>query len=133
MSAQKPFTQVETATATGPGTVFVAVVTVGRREESGVFGPVAGLDAHLHLTTDPQAKPQSLFLSRLTGEVRWTADAHFGANGFPFFSHGFGTRITRARVLSREIAALIDEEARRAGLVEAIDQTSPLALTSPRG
>ncbi|MFJ5120882.1 hypothetical protein [Kitasatospora sp. NPDC088548] len=133
MSAENPPVPVQVATENGSSTVFVAVVKVERREESGIFGPVVGLDAHLRATTAPQAEPQSMFYSRLAGETRWTADAHFGPNGFPHFSHGFGSLITRARVLTREIAALVDSEALRAGLVEAIDQENPLVLTGQQG
>ena len=128
MSDQQPLIPIQIADEDGPRTLFVAVVTAERHEKAWIGGPIVGLYAHLLLTDDPQAKPESMFLSRLAGEVGWTVDSHFGADGFPFHSHGFGARYTITEVLTEKIATLVDAEALRAGLVGTIDQTNPLVL-----
>lgn len=51
---------------------------------------------------------ESLHLSRLDGNEGWVADAHFGANGYPYWCHGFGSRCTYLQVVNDDdlVAAL---------------------------
>lgn len=53
---------------------------------------------------------EEIFFSRYDDEPSWIADAAFGANGFPYFSNGTGTRVTRAEVAADHVAEAIDAE-----------------------
>lgn len=53
---------------------------------------------------------QTLILSHRDddGEGVWAADAHFGANGFPHFSHGEGDRTVRKQIAGQELSDMLD-------------------------
>ena len=59
-------------------------------------------------------------LSRLDGESEWTADALFGANGYPHFVNGFGARYLRTQVVDREaypeVVAALEAAVKAGGL-----------------
>ncbi|MDQ0847766.1 hypothetical protein [Streptomyces sp. V1I6] len=90
-------------------------------------GDRIGIEAEIEVATGDQKGPTYL-LSRLTGEADWVIDAKFGANGFPHYSHGFGSRVTIPRGLPDEICDLLDSEARNRGMVRAIGRGTPLQL-----
>ncbi|HEV7625703.1 MAG TPA: hypothetical protein VGO89_04340 [Streptomyces sp.] len=113
-----------------PQTVTATVVSIERHEESGVFGAMVGLEAVLHVVFPGYEKPNTYVLSRLVDESAWVLDARFGANGFPFFSHGFGSRCTVLSGVHKVLGALLDEAARKLGLVAAIGDDVPLVLAS---
>ncbi|MFD9690372.1 hypothetical protein ACFWXO_31970 [Kitasatospora sp. NPDC059088] len=125
MSEHQQLVLIEITGQDGTTTLFV---TAERREKAWIDGPIVGLYTRLRLTDAPQAKPEAMFLSRRAAKAGWTVDSHFGASGHPFHSHGFGARHSVPEILTQKIAALVDAEAPRAGLVEAIDQTNPLIL-----
>lgn len=110
--------------------VTAAVVSVERREENGVYGPMAGLDARLDVQFPDDARPHSYFLSRLVEEPHWVQDAHFGPTGFPHFSNGFGARYLKLRGIHPALEALLDEAARTRGLAAAIGPDIPLTLAA---
>jgi hypothetical protein len=111
-------------------TVTATVVSVERREESGILGHMVGLDVRLHVGFGDDADPHSYFLSRLVGEPYWVQDAYFGANGVPRFSHGFGARCLKLRGIHPGLEAVLDEAASILGLAAEIGQGIPLVLTS---
>lgn len=58
------------------------------------------------------ADGETLHLSRLEGETSWIADGLFGANGFPHWCHGFGSRCTLLKSVSdAELVKLLDQAA----------------------
>lgn len=114
-----------------PVTVTATVVRVERRDEPGIFGRMIGLDATLHVLFPGDSDPDSLSLSRLVGEPFWLQDAHFGPNGFPHFSHGFGSRCVKKHGIPPELEALLDEAARARGLAAEIGPDIPLTLAAP--
>jgi hypothetical protein len=115
-----------------PMTVTAVVARVARRQENGVYGPMVGLEAQLHLTFPGEKQPDSYHLSRLVDEPHWVQDAHFGPGSVPYFCHGFGARYTKLRGVVPELEALLDQAAREQGLVEAIGPDVPLVLASTR-
>ncbi|GAB3162125.1 hypothetical protein GCM10027258_80520 [Amycolatopsis stemonae] len=114
-----------------PVTVTASVVSVERRDEPGIFGPMVGLDAQLAVVLPGRTEPNTYFLSRLVGEQCWMQDAVFGANGYPGFSHGFGSRCVQKQGIVAELEALLDEAARTRGLVAEIGPDIPLTLATP--
>ncbi|UUV32128.1 hypothetical protein NQK81_01385 [Amycolatopsis roodepoortensis] len=112
-----------------PITVTATVLSVDRRSEAGVFGPMVGLEAHLHVLFPGDTTPDTLFLSRLAEESWWLQDAHF-SNGLPHFSHGFGSRTVRKHGVPTELDELLCEAARARGLVTEIGPGIPLALAT---
>ncbi|MFI6029493.1 hypothetical protein [Amycolatopsis magusensis] len=111
-----------------PVTVTATVVSVERRDEPGIFGPMIGLDAQLEIVLPGRAEPHTYFLSRLVGEHRWMQDAYFGGNGYPGFSHGFGSRCVQKQGVVLEVEALLDEAARIRALATEIGPGIPLTL-----
>jgi hypothetical protein len=114
-----------------PLTITAAVVRVERKEETDFLGSRIGLDAHLQLTFPGDEHPHAFFLSRLVDEPCWVLDAHFGPNGYPHFSNGFGARYLKLRGIAAELEALLDQAACGLGLVEAIGPGVPLVLAEP--
>lgn len=115
-------------------TVTATVVSVEHREENGIYGPMVGLDAQLHVLFAGDTDPHSYFLSRLVEEEYWVQDAHFGPSSFPHFSNGFGARYLKLRGIHPALEALLDEAARARGLAAEIGPDIPLVLsTSPAG
>ncbi|MCX4523906.1 hypothetical protein OHA69_40680 [Streptomyces anulatus] len=116
------------------GDTHTLSITVGqieqRTEPDGFGGTRAGLEARIDLLAPGAEKPVVFFLSRLTGEPEWIIDAKFGPNGFPYFSHGFGSRVTVATTVIPEIADLLDDVARGRGIVRHIGRGVPLNLSS---
>jgi hypothetical protein len=54
----------------------------------------------------------TLHLSRLEGESAWVIDGYFGANSFPHWCHGFGSRCTRLQTpADDELVAALDAAA----------------------
>ncbi|WNV83124.1 hypothetical protein [Umezawaea sp. Da 62-37] len=115
-------------TGDNPATVTATVLTIEHREEIGVLGRMVGLDAHLHLLMPGATKPHSYFLSRLVGEPHWVQDAHFGPNGYPTFSHGFGARYLKLTGIHTALEAILDEAATARNLATEIGPDIPLAL-----
>ncbi|MGW4527801.1 hypothetical protein [Amycolatopsis sp. NPDC004378] len=111
-------------------TVTATVVSVEHREENGIYGPMVGLDARLHVLFSDDTQPHSYFLSRLLEEEYWVQDAHFGPTSFPHFSHGFGARYLKLRGIHPALEALLDEAARTRGLATAIGPDIPLTLAA---
>lgn len=109
-------------------TVTATVVSLKQRQETGIYGRMVGLDAHLDVLFPGDAGPHSYFLSRLVKEPFWVQDAHFGPNGFPHFSNGFGARYLKVRRIHPALAALLDEAARALGLAARIGPDVPLVL-----
>ncbi|MCX4099119.1 hypothetical protein [Nocardia sp. alder85J] len=88
---------------------------LARRAESTVFGDrIEGWEATIKLDGG-----EILLLSQLDGEApRWGVDAAFGANGFPHWANGFGSRVVRVRAVGEPIEQALnarrDELAARA-------------------
>ncbi|MFB8023569.1 hypothetical protein ACFC36_33905 [Streptomyces rubiginosohelvolus] len=116
------------------GSTHTLSVTVGkvaiRTEPDGFGGSRTGLEARMDLLAPGAEKPVTYSLSRLTDEPEWVIDAKFGPNGFPHFSHGFGSRVTRARTVIPEVADLLDDVVRDRGVVRHIGRGVPLSLSS---
>jgi hypothetical protein len=110
--------------------VSAIVVSVERREESGIFGDVVGLDARLDVRVGDDAQPHRYFVSRLLDEPHWVQDAHLWPNGRLDFSNGFGARYLKLHGLHPGLEALVDEAACSLGLAGEIGPDIPLALTS---
>lgn len=114
------------------GTAVTATVTsVQRRENDGVYGHIIGLEAHLQLVFPDNDQPYTYVMSRLVDEPYWVIDGLFGPNSFPHFNNGFGARYLKLRGVARELEALLDEAARRQGLVRASAPNTPLVLADP--
>lgn len=111
-----------------PVQVSATVVEIARRAETGILGPVVGLDAHVRVAFARGGVRRTLFVSRLVGEPHWVIDAKFGGNAFPFFSNGFGARARHLRGVPRELEALLDQAAQLRELVERIGPNLPLVL-----
>jgi hypothetical protein len=73
-----------------------------RDDGEGIFGPYRGWDAVVDLGGD------SFHFSQLAGETDWYCDAHFGRNGYPYFCHGFGSRVCLKQIATDEIAVLLN-------------------------
>jgi len=122
---------VEFTTDNGTFTVHVAVVSMARKKEAGLFGlPLDGLGAELRLTAAPEKEPETWFLSRLAGETQWIVDSRIAANGYCDFSHGFGERYLRVRPPVAEVADVLDRAARDGG--HAVEIGRDVALTLPQ-
>ncbi|MEU2462101.1 hypothetical protein ABZ604_31530 [Streptomyces sp. NPDC012473] len=93
-------------------------------------GDKKGLEAQVTVCQPGQDRGETFFLSRLVGEEDWVIDAKFGANGFPHFSHGFGSRVTKLKSLLPELTDPLDSAARQRGLAAAIGRDVPLTLSS---
>jgi hypothetical protein len=50
-----------------------------------------------------------LWFSRFDTETTWYCDAHFGANGFPYFCHGEGSRCCHKQAARGPLAAALYE------------------------
>ncbi|MDA3644363.1 hypothetical protein LZ318_30875 [Saccharopolyspora indica] len=111
-----------------PVTVTATVVKVERRAETSFVGRLVGLDAHLDVLFPSSDQPDTYFLSRLYGEPCWVQDAHFGPNGFPYFSNGFGARYLKMTGIALELEALLDQAALERRLVKEIGPEVPLVL-----
>lgn len=109
-------------------TVTATIVSLKHRQETGIYGRMVGLDARLNVLFSGDAHPHSFFLSRLVKESFWVQDAHFGPNGFPYFSNGFGARYLKVRGIHPALAVLLDEAARALGLTAQIGLDIPLVL-----
>ena len=112
----------------GVVTVTATVTSMRRRTEPGVFGTMVGLDAHLTITFTAPDDTRSYGLSRLRGETHWIIDAEFGPNSLPRYVHGFGARYLKLKAIAPELADLLDREACRLGLTQAIGGGVPLVL-----
>lgn len=55
-------------------------------------------------------------------------DAKFGPDGYPHYVHGFGERLSAARMVIKQVAAILDDLALARGLAKEI----PLVLTLHR-
>lgn len=117
----------------GHGPLTVTVVAMERRQEPGIFDIRLGLDAQVHVQYQPGDQPNHYFLSMLVDESHWIIDAHIGPKGQVYFSHGFGSRVTELMPVVPELADLLDQAARRGGLVLAIGRGVPLVLAEPGG
>ena len=60
-----------------------------------------------------EVEGQTLMFSRYDEESQWYCDAHFGANGFPHFVHGEGSRCCRKQVAIGELKEQLDERLRQ--------------------
>ncbi|KUF20158.1 hypothetical protein [Streptomyces silvensis] len=119
---------VELADENGAYTLAATVNQLKRHQEAGLFGlKLVGLYAQLTITVDGE-KAETQFLSRLVDESHWIIDDRFGANGFPFWAHGFGARYLRCHAIHPELADGLDVLARERGLAAAIGRDVPLAL-----
>ncbi|HET6285712.1 MAG TPA: hypothetical protein VFG15_03040 [Amycolatopsis sp.] len=117
-------------TLPGADPMIVTVMSVDRRAEAGVYGPMDGLDAQIKILFGGDTDPDTLFLSRLAGERWWLQDAHFGPSGLPLFSHGFGSRTVRKDGVPTELDELLCDAARARGLVSEIGPGIPLAFAT---
>ncbi|MBV9026402.1 MAG: hypothetical protein JO362_22015 [Streptomycetaceae bacterium] len=107
----------------------MVVTALERREEADYFGGRrVGLYAAFKMALRAGGQPTSFGLSRLEGEPHWVIDDKFGANGFPHFCHGFGSRVTIPRTVREEIAEVLDNLARSSGLAAEIGADIPLIL-----
>ncbi|MER7108856.1 hypothetical protein [Streptomyces sp. NPDC000229] len=123
--------QVTVETAGGALELVVMVRKVERRHEPApalLGGDRIGIEAEIEVMERDDQKGPTYFVSRLTGETDWIIDAKFGANGFPHYSHGFGSRVTIARGLPDEICDVLDNEAKNRGMVRTIGRGTPLQL-----
>ncbi|WP_329046898.1 MULTISPECIES: hypothetical protein [unclassified Streptomyces] len=93
-------------------------------------GDRTGLEAQVTVCQPGRDSGDTFFLSRLVGEEDWVIDAKFGANGFPHFSHGFGSRVTKLRSLLPEFTTPLDSAARERELARVIGRDLPLTLSS---
>ncbi|MFJ6529989.1 MULTISPECIES: hypothetical protein [Streptomyces] len=105
-------------------TVFV----MAQREETTVLGNVVGLYVKLEIDRGDSGRPTTYFLSRLKGELRWVIDAKFGPDGYPHYVHGFGERLSSARMVIKPVSAILDALALARGLAEEIGEEIPLVL-----
>ncbi|MFD8078989.1 hypothetical protein ACFV3E_40820 [Streptomyces sp. NPDC059718] len=113
-------------------TITVVVPVIEQRTEPRpdlLGGPVTGLYAEVHHVLDDGGHI-TFFMSRLVGEEVWVIDAKFGANSFPHFSHGFGSRVTIPSVLPDEVTDVLDLLAVTRSLAVAIGRDVPLELPS---
>lgn len=114
-------------------TLTAMVPDIERRTEPGpdiLGGDRIGLYARLDLVQGEEPRPTTYFMSRLVGEPEWVIDTKFGPNGFPHFSHGFGSRVTLLKTVLPELADLLDDLARDRGLAAHIGRGIPLDLDS---
>lgn len=81
------------------------ITELSRRSEKGLFGTtIEGWSASVELASGEQ-----LSLSQLEGEApQWGVDALFGANGFPHWSNGFGSRVVSVRAVAGHIAEALN-------------------------
>lgn len=103
--------------------ITVAVPQMEQRHEAVsplLGGDRTGLEAQLKLTQGDEPQETTFFLSRLVDEKAWIIDAKFGPNGFPHWSHGFGSRVTIPKGILPEIEDALDSIARERGLAEQI-------------
>ncbi|MFE9613232.1 hypothetical protein [Streptomyces sp. NPDC006012] len=121
---------IELADEDGTYTLAAAVNELKRHEEAGLFGvKLVGLYAQLTITVDGE-KAETQFLSLLVDESHWIIDDRFGANGYPFWAHGFGARYLRCHAIHPELADGLDNLARERGLATAIGRDVPLTLAA---
>jgi hypothetical protein len=93
-------------------------------------GDRVGIEVEFAVTMPGDEKPTVFFLSRLVNEEDWIMDAKFGPNGFPHFSHGFGSRVTIPKGILDELADLLDHQAQELGLAAEIGRGVPLVLSA---
>ncbi len=76
------------------------ITDLGRRAANSVFDSrIEGWEATVKL-----ASGEILCLSQLQGESpAWGVDAAFGANGYPHWSNGFGSRTATVRTVAEPI------------------------------
>ncbi|MBV7674084.1 hypothetical protein STHAL_32065 [Streptomyces halstedii] len=123
--------KVTVETTEGPTDFIVTVRQLEQRHESAPLllgGDRTGLMAEIEIAAPDSLAGPTYFLSRLVGEADWIIDAKFSSNGFPLYSHGFGSRVTRARTLPDEICALLDGEAQKLTVARATGRSVPLEL-----
>jgi hypothetical protein len=113
-------------------TVTATVTSMQRRTELGIVGTLVGLDAHLTITFTAPDASRSYSLSRLRGETHWIIDAEFGPLSMPRYVHGFGARYLKLKAIAPELADLLDREACRLGLAQAIGRNIPLVLPNDK-
>src|SRR5690606_37749596 len=113
-------------------TLAMSVFVMTQREETTVLGNAVGLYARLEIDMGDSGRPTMYFLSRLEGELRWVIDAKFGPGGYPHYVHGFGERLSAARVVIKQVAAILDGLALARGLAKEIGEEIPLVLTPRR-
>lgn len=95
--------------------VSYEVREVKRETRFGMFsssGNVEGWSAQVTVNGE------TWFASKLDGEDRWTVDARFGANGYPFWSNGFGARYLRTHSIDHD------------GLVSALDAAAAAQVSA---
>jgi hypothetical protein len=56
-----------------------------------------------------------LWFTRFDEEKSWYCDAHFSANGYPYFCDGEGSRCCRKRAAIGSLAAALDERKQQWG------------------
>ncbi|HBF85145.1 MAG TPA: hypothetical protein DD420_36025 [Streptomyces sp.] len=123
--------KVTVETSGGPNDFIVTVRQLEQRQETApalLGGDRTGLMTELEIAAPGAPAGPTYFLSRLVGETAWIIDAKFGPDGFPHYSHGFGSRVTLARTLPDEICALLDSEAQKLAATRAIGRDVPLEL-----
>ncbi|MCX5303185.1 hypothetical protein OG304_06920 [Streptomyces sp. NBC_00160] len=108
----------------------VTVTSMVRRDELTVFGPAVGLRVSLEIAAAGTGEPVTYFLSRLEGERVWAIDAKFGPDGYPYYVHAFGERLSAVRSVIKAVAHILDDLARFQGLVENIGEQVPLVLAA---
>src|SRR4051794_16361520 len=74
-----------------------------RREDVAFFGLRDGLDAMVTALHTESGRTQTYGLSRLDGEPCWVIDFEAHNGGFPRFSHGWGSRVTKILAPADEI------------------------------
>ena len=52
---------------------------------------------------------QHLGFSRYASEIEWYCDSHIGANGYPYFVHGEGSRCTVKSAAVGELKTALDQ------------------------
>jgi len=62
-----------------------------------------------------QVGEDTLLFSRFDTEDQWYCDAHFGANGYPYFCHAEGSRCCRKQVATAELKDALDAKKRQWG------------------
>ncbi|MEU9939112.1 hypothetical protein [Streptomyces lavendulae] len=60
----------------------------------------------------------------------WAIDAKFGPDGYPYYVHAFGERLSAVRTVIKAVAHILDDLARAQGLVENIGEQVPLVLAA---
>ena len=56
-----------------------------------------------------ESKGHLFGFSRFDNETNWCCDYHFGANMYPYFCHGEGSRSCSKQIATGELAAMLDK------------------------